>query len=354
MTRTGDIKLETGIPNMANEAQEKQLKDYCEAIAKWTSENDDLIKRPEWGEITFESIENDIETVLWLVNEIKRLPTYGLPESVIQKTNDNLSRISGIFSRINNFTISDGDAVSLRDSIAKQFEKETQNLMCAIGIWVPVLALRAGEIGDWVAKAEKTSVDTANILQETIEYSTRRKKEIDEIVQAIREVAVKAGAAEFTHEFRSEAENVEKRSKRWLWATGFFAASAFILSGLILFGLLGEAPTNTWEAVYQLGGRVLAISVLFYAAVWSSRVVLANMHLASVNKHRAVSLETLQAFHQAAKDSAVKDAVVLEAARAVYENVPSGYIGRQATEQGANARMIEILRGANRADQSSE
>ncbi len=224
--------------------------------------------------------------------------------------------------------------------------------MSAIGIWLPVLALRAGEIEDWVAKAEKTSVDTANILQATIEHLTIRKKEINEIVQATREAAGEVGAAKFTDEFRSEAENVEKRSKRWLWPTGILAALALILS--ILLGLLGEAPTNTWEAVYRLGGRVIAISVLFYAAVWSSRVVLANMHLASVNKHRAVSLQTLRAFRQAVEDSAVKDAVVLEAARAVYENVPSGYIGRQATEQGANARMIEVIRGANRADQASE
>ena len=78
------------------------------------------------------------------------------------------------------------------------------------------------------------------------------------------------------------------------------------------------------------------------------------MHLANVNKHRAVSLQTLQAFHKAAEDPAVKDAVVLEAARAVYENVPSGYIGRQATEQGGNGRMLEVVRGANRAAQAGD
>ena len=66
-------------------------------------------------------------------------------------------------------------------------------------------------------------------------------------------------------------------------------------------------------------------------------------------------MQTLQAFHKAAEDPAVKDAVVLEeAARAVYENVPSGYIGRQATEQGGNGRMLEVVRGANRAAQAGD
>lgn len=114
-------------------------------------------------------------------------------------------------------------------------------------------------------------------------------------------------------------------------------------------GLLGDPPTNTWDAVYRLGGRIVAIGVLFYAAVWSGRIVLANMHQASVNKHRAVSLQTLQAFHQAAEDPAAKDAVVLEAARAVYENVPSGYVARQSSGQSGSARTLEIIKNANRS-----
>ena len=121
-----------------------------------------------------------------------------------------------------------------------------------------------------------------------------------------------------------------------------------------MFGLLGEAPANTWEALYRLGGRLIAISVLFYAAVWSGRIVLANMHLASVNKHRAVSLQTLQAFHQATEDAAAKDAVVLEAARAVYENVPSGYISRQSSEHSASARVVEIIKDVNKGGQADD
>ena len=142
---------------------------------------------------------------------------------------------------------------------------------------------------------------------------------------------------------------MERRGWYWLWPTGIFAVFALALSVSLMFGLFGQNPENTWEAIYRLGGRVVAISVLFYAAIWSGRIVLANMHLASVNKHRAISLQTLQAFHQAADDPAARDAVVLEAARAVYENVPSGYIGRQAAEHGGHGRTLEIIKNAGRS-----
>ena len=290
-----------------------------------------------------------METLFWIVEETGKLPIHVLPESVISNSVSYLSDIKSIFNRIDVFTISQGDPSSARDQLANGLRERIQNLVSEIGIWLPVLALRAGEIQNWASQVKDTSAQATQILQEIKAYETTQRNEIDKAVQAARAAAGEAGAAEFTHEFRKEADTVEKRSKCWLLPTGIFSVCALALSVSLMLGLLGDAPDNVWEAVYGLGGRVIAISVLFYAAVWSGRVVLANMHLASVNKHRAVSLQTLQAFHKAAEDSAAKDAVVLEAARAVYENVPSGYIGRQAAGQGTGARTLEVIRGADKA-----
>ena len=193
-----------------------------------------------------------------------------------------------------------------------------------------------------------TSAEVTGILRNATEYTEAKKGEIDKIAESARVAAGEAGAAEFTHEFREEATVGERRSRKWLWVTAILSALALALAVVLMFGLFVEPPATVWEAIYGLGGRVIAISVLFYAAVWSGRIVLANMHLASVNKHRAVSIQTLQAFHKAAEDAAAKDAVVLEAARAVYENVPSGYIGRHAAEGGASIRTLELIRNATK------
>ena len=339
---------------MANETCVRELENACEAIAELASKRGQFIERSQWGEITFREIRNDIETVFWLVEETKKLPIYALPDHIAQNTTAHFSNIKNIFDEIDGFTISQGDPSSLRNDISYRLVQEIQNAMSSIGIWLPVLALRAGEIENWAAKMQETSINVTKILQEIGEYTNERRDEIDELVRAARAAAGEAGAAEFTDEFRKEAKTVEKRGKRWLWPTGIFSASALVLSVLLMLGLLGEPPTNTWDAVYRLSGRVIAISVLFYAAVWAGRIVLANMHLASVNRHRAVSLQTLQAFHKAAEDSTAKDAVVLEAARAVYENVPSGYIGRQVTGQSANARTLEVIKGVSRGSQTSD
>lgn len=331
---------------MANTESVRLLEQTCKAIVELEPKKDSFINRPQWGAITFEKIGNDIETVFWLAQETQQLPTHILPDSIVQNTISYLSSIKDTLDQIDGFTISQGDPSSLRDQLEAQFAGQLENTMSAIGVWLPVLALRAGEIENWAARMKDASAEATRILQETAEYAESRKTEIQGIAEAARVAAGEAGAAEFTRQFDDESEIGEKRVERWLWPTGIFSALALALAFMLMFGLLGEVPKNVWEAVYGLGGRIIAISVLFYAAVWSGRIVLANMHLASVNKHRALSLQTLQAFHKAAEDAAAKDAVVLEAARAVYENVPSGYIGRQSADGIAGTRTLELIRNA--------
>ncbi len=325
----------------------KEFRDACDSISNFIEKKETLINRQQWGEITFENAQNDIETVFWIVEEVRKLPIYIIPENNFAAGTQYLIRIREIFEQIDGFNLS-GDPISLRDNIAIELKSEVQGVMSEMGIWLPLLALRAGEIENWVSKMQNMSAEVTTILQDTTSRAKDGLIDIESSAQAARAAAGEAGAAEFTYEFREEAKSLENRGCRWLWPTGIFATLALVLSVLLMFGSLGETPESTWEAIYRLGGRVIAISVLFYAAIWSGRIVLANMHLASVNKHRAVSLQTLQAFHQAADDPTAKDAVVLEAARAVYENVPSGYIARQAAEHSGHGRTLEIIKNASR------
>ena len=345
---------------MASEHQVRELKQSCAAIMELAPRKDSFIRRSQWGDINFEIIENDIETIFWIVEEIDKLPINLLPGGIVNNSTSILIQIRRTFDEIDGFQISEREPSFSRDSISKKLRTHVESIISGIGPLLSLLVLRAGEIENWTSRAKGASDQIVDLLRETKSHVTTQRQQIDESAQAARAAAGEAGAAEFTDEFRKEADAREKRSIYWIWPTAIFSGSALLLSIAVMFGLfewfgwLDDTPTNVWEAVYGLGGRVIAISVLFYAAVWSGRIVLANMNLASVNRHRAVSLQTLQAFHKSVEDPAAKDAVVLEAARAVYENVPSGYIGRQATGPGAGSRTLEVIRGANRASRTTD
>ena len=332
----------------------KNFQGTCESITKLSSDVDNIVSRQQWGEVNFDAIRGDIEIAFWLAEELRGSPVHLLPNTVFDQAAAHLSQMVQLFDQIDKFRISEGEAAVLRDSISDQFRQAVEAAISEVGIYLPLLALRSGQIENLSVKAKEISADMTRMMQSMRDQTDKNMKDIQSSVDAARAAAGEAGAAEFTHEFRRESEIVEKRARIWLWPTAIFSSVALVLSLLFSFGILSGSTQTVWDAVYGLGGRVIAISVLFYASVWSGRIVLANMHLANVNKHRAVSLQTLQAFRQATEDTSTKDAVVLEAARAIYENVPSGYIGRQSADQNTGSRTVEFIRGIGKMAKSGD
>ena len=56
-----------------------------------------------------------------------------------------------------------------------------------------------------------------------------------------------------------------------------------------------------------------------------------------------MGIQTLQAFSAAVEDPAIKDAVVLEAAKAVFGNVPTGYIDNDHAAD-SDVKVFEIAK----------
>lgn len=345
---------------MADQAStlRESFEQACDNITAIAEQRDRFISRQSWGGIDFRQIENEIDGVFWLARELRTVSICIVPDAVVESATMSMVNIRVIFGLIEGFNLAE-NPTSTRDTIVNKFRNIYYAIASDIGLWLPLLALQSGQMENWSATMKHKSAETTIalqkskqagevILQKAKQASEDRLKDIEKIAEAARAAAGKAGAAEFTHEFRQEAAVVEKRSKSWLWPAGIFAMFALILSGSLMLGVLIEDPESIYEAVYRLGGRVITISVLFYAAIWSGRIALANMHLANVNKHRAISLQTLQAFRQAASDEVSKDAVVLEAARAVYENVPSGFIGKHASDKQGGSRILELIRSIDR------
>ena len=85
--------------------------------------------------------------------------------------------------------------------------------MSSIGIWIPALAYYAGKIDSWTSGMEDAQARANDFLKKTEKYAEDQKAEIAKIAKDARAAAGEAGAAEFTHEFRNEAENLERKAK---------------------------------------------------------------------------------------------------------------------------------------------
>ena len=102
------------------------------------------------------------------------------------------------------------------------------------------------------------------------------------------------------------------------------------LAGLIYYSLFQMGiPASVQEAVHEVMLRAVLISFTFYILHQCSKNYHAHQHLFVVNKHRQNALGTFEAFIDAAQDSSVKDAVLLQATKAIFEPTISGYISKE-------------------------
>jgi len=195
---------------------------------------------------------------------------------------------------------------------------------------------------------------------------SEKESEWDQALKSAQNKAGTAGAEGFIHEFNDEA-NKQKRLA-WAWL------AVAIVSGISLIGFSlalifecfpspespdstssdspdsasPDSPGNsfTWGAIYNVGGRLSILFVLFYATTWAGRMALVCFNLASINRHRAISLRNLEPFLEASGNEQVREAIVAEAAQTVFEHVPAGFLGKAepTRTQPILSRVVELIR----------
>jgi hypothetical protein len=147
--------------------------------------------------------------------------------------------------------------------------------------------------------------------------------------------------------FDQAATAHERQAKRWLIATALLLAGT-ATAALFLFQTPAaqvEGEPQLVTSIRFLVTRLVLLSMVYYAAVWSSRMYRAHRHLHVVNKHRQDALGTFQTFADAAGgDEATKNAVLLEATRCIFAPAVTGYLGQE--EEAPSSRVVEIIKTA--------
>jgi hypothetical protein len=167
-------------------------------------------------------------------------------------------------------------------------------------------------------------------LDEFKQYAESQKEEIDKAVQATRDAAAKTVAVKFSKDFKRQSQDNSQAAKFWLnFTIGFFMGSL-----AYIFWLYNEeiqTKIETAQLIRDFGLRFITLSLFLGAMAWCANQFKILKNLETLNNHRALSLESLEAFLAGAEDPQAKDAVVMETARAIFQNVSTGYLdGNQA------------------------
>ena len=316
---------------------------------------DDLISREEWGtEITFEKALPDIDLVISIARDLSDLPLEYLTEGVATQLIERIPSAGQWLTEIDQFSITGGgDPENSRDGLCSELHQETERLQDVAGPQIPYLAYRRGDVTERISRLESTLERARRIYNDAQEWVAGKREEIEDTARAAREAAASAGVATFTAEFDDEASRLSSRSKLWLRAAAGFGAATIVAAILSFFWPPVPSEAGAWETIRNVFSKVTVIAILFTSTLWCGRIYRALAHQATVNRHRALSLRTFQAFVKAAEDDYVRDGVLMAATKAVFGTVPTGLVDQSVAEE-PSVNIVELGKSASKGLGSGE
>ncbi|MDV5061904.1 hypothetical protein [Vibrio diabolicus] len=325
---------------MATQQEVDKFLDLVNEITELTI--DDLIYDSKWGSINFEKAKADLTRLYALCNHFKVLPLEQLPSDIAQQMVSQGTPIRNTVKNICEYTIEQENPSGVRDQYINLVQTQVDQFYKFSHIYVPYLAYQKGEIQNNIEQLT-TSVSQAKILLENAEVETKEKSgEIESIIQAAREASASAGVAHFTADFEQESSTLESQAKIWLKATVGLAAISLAFALYFLFS--DPDISSVAKAIQFISSKILILVLLIMATLWCGNMYKATKHQAAANKFKGNSLKTFQAFVKATDDDSVRDAVLVETTRAIFNESATGYLNVDSSTTEKSTKVVEVIR----------
>ena len=331
---------------MAGAELVQELEEQIKTITRY--QDTELVQRPKWGAITFEVATQDIDVARSIAGDLSTMPLSHLADQAARDIATQIPAVSTYIQQIDEFEL-EGNAAANRDSIASNLKSAVEALLTSASPWIAFLAYKRGDIEDRVKRTEEALTEAKAKLDEAESYAVGKREEVDKIVTLTREAAASAGVATFTHEFDEEARRLAKGSSKWLLAVVVLAVFTFATAVASFFWPSLPDDANSWATLRNVVAKVSVIAILFTGTIWCGRIYRALTHQRSINRHRALSLKTFQAFVKATDDPAIRDAVLMAATKSIFGNVPTGFVDERGATQDTSVNVLEIGKSANKA-----
>jgi hypothetical protein len=215
-----------------------------------------------------------------------------------------------------------------RDNIANQVRANYgafyQNILIPLKILMP-------EDDKNQEKIRKLIIDAETGLDEI----KRAKTDADTVLKEIRGISAQTGVSKFESVFLRQAFI----HRVWAIAWGVFVILGGIgMGSYIIWVLKGLMPNGnggiSFESyLHELVIKIMILSILSIVLYFFIRNYNANTHLYTLNKHRANCLKVFKAFIEATEDTQIRDGILMQTTKAIFEAGDTGFISSRLQKQ---------------------
>ena len=315
---------------------------------------DDLVSRPEWGEINFENLRPMLKMFFNISKDLLDLPINLLSEEVLNRIYERVTDLQQIINAIKNFDLKTRAPSERQTKISEHFTRNVGRLIVEACPFLIYLAYSEGGTKKYIDELADVKTSIEQILTDTKQHVETKTNEIAGIMTVARKGSASAGISKFATDFTAEAKNIRFRSKLWLVATMLFGGATIAMA--YQFYLDGKTLTlinpneNIYVITHLITTKLIVLGMLFSATLWCAKIYKALMHQAAVTRHRANSIQTFQTFVNAASDDAVRDAVLMEATKTIFEHTSTGYLEKESGDsKHGQVKVVEVVKKTQEA-----
>ena len=187
----------------------------------------------------------------------------------------------------------------------------------------------------------RSNLASANQEFETAKVNLKQQQEdVSRVLQSVQAAAKEVGATQEAIHFDRLARSYFWVSMIWLLFAALFGTGAFVYA---VFHLPNVAAPDLPTFAKLIVPRLIVVSLLLTGLFFCLRNFSAVSHNQVVNRHRQTALSTFKTFVSSTNDNHVKNAVLLQATRAIFLPQPSGYL-KGETESPQISQITEVVK----------
>jgi len=310
----------------------------------------DVATLPREGDLGAKmNLREAVEPARALVELFQRLSLAALddfPDGVLEQIKSTSNNVFQLFSQALQFDPDQGNPQGVRQQIVGGIRQQYPTVFQQLHPVIAYSLHRAADFQRLDAQARATLQSVSDQAGTFAGQMKQYERDAARVLEEIRKVAAEEGVSQQAAHFRVEADGHEAKASEWQTRTGKVALllGGFAVISLFLHKIAWIAPTSAYETVQLAISKVLIFAVITYMLVLAARNFMSHKHNAIVNRHRQNALMTHRALVEAAAESGVRDAIMVQAAGCIFAPQSTGYTSGKAEGEAFSPRsVVEIL-----------
>lgn len=301
---------------------------------------------------------NDLKQLKYFIDEMSRAANSNLdiPDILVNRVKTYMSRFVDFVNRIQEekkgqpAEIATEKEQVLRelDGWFKECFEKVNNRQAELSFYETFNTLKNLEKDNSIESSEEIKKLKESILQD--------KLSIDTILKELQKKTATVTMSDYAKIFEKESNSHNLGS--WIWLAIGVLLSLLFLFLLIFTNLYEKFPTEEiltdgLTVKYNISNllvKLLMFAVQIFMISFSFKQYSISRHLQTINKHRQNGLDSFKLFVESInkEDTETRNSLMLQLAKAIYEQTATGYISDK--NQNVNSGIVEITRmiGANK------